>query len=130
MLETGLFGARESHRFGWSHQTYAEFFAGRYLRKLPLEQILSLLLLDRVGDPRVVAQLTEVAAWVSSARPDVFNALLDSDPAVLLQGDLTFRKDVERAALVSSSSMHSSRIESRIFGEDSTHITTNSRTAI
>jgi hypothetical protein len=89
-LDTGLFSSRGAGRMGWSHQTYAEFLAARYLLQhdMSLGQVMSIL--RHPGEPtgKIVPQLHEVAAWVGIQRADVFDAILPADPAVLLRSDI------------------------------------------
>lgn len=101
VLDTGLFSSRGLHRMGWAHQTYAEFLAAWYLTQhnLNLPQILSLILHP---DGRVIPQLQETTAWLASMKPDVFQKIMETDPDVLLQSDLTIVDEVIKASLVES----------------------------
>ena len=89
-IGTGLFSSRGPNRMGWTHQTYAEFLAGCWVRdsKLDLAQILGLLTSPHDPEKRLVPQLHETAAWVAIMRPDAFQALVELDPEVLLRGDI------------------------------------------
>jgi hypothetical protein len=101
-LSTALFTSRGERRLGWAHQTYAEFLAARYLRDLALPQILSLIV--HTADPTggVVPQLRDIAAWLAGMRQDVYDALLQRDPRVLLRSDLLRVGSDQRAALVAA----------------------------
>ena len=99
-LGTGLFSARGPERLGWAHQTYAEFLAAWYLaqHRLPLKQLLPFV--THPADHRVIPQLHETAAWLASLNADVFEALMDCDPQVLLRSDVATAQTKDREALV------------------------------
>lgn len=88
VLDTGLFSSRGANRVGWAHQSYAEFLAAWYLTQhdLSLDQILSLMTLS---DQRVIPQLHETAGWLASLDPQVFQSLIETDPDVLVQSEIT-----------------------------------------
>jgi predicted NACHT family NTPase len=100
VLDTGLFSSRGVKRIGWAHQTYAEFLAAWYLRQhnLHLSQILNLI----YADQRVIPQLQETAAWLASMIPEVFQAVMKTDPDVLLQSDISTIDNDNKAKLVKS----------------------------
>lgn len=100
-LGTGLFSSRGAGRLGWAHQTYAEFLAAWYLvaNGVPIDRTLDLLLHQ---DGRVVPQLHEVAARTASLEPDIFRALLNADPLVLLRGDVANAAEQDRSDLVAT----------------------------
>jgi predicted NACHT family NTPase len=89
-LDTGLFSSRGSGRMGWAHQTYAEFLAAHYLKehKMPLEEITGLIFSSEDPDHKLIPQVHETAAWLSSMRPDVFQKIIKTDPDVLLRSDV------------------------------------------
>jgi predicted NACHT family NTPase len=100
VLDTGLFSSRGvSGRMGWAHQTYAEFLAAWYLKEQNLEtgQILDLIL---HSDGYVIPQLQETASWIASMIPQIFQALIQDNPDVLLQSDLL--DDQFRESIVAS----------------------------
>src|SRR5262245_861321 len=86
VLETPLFSPRGAQRTVWSHQTYAEFLAARYLvqHNASLAQIL--VLITHSSDPsgKLIPQLYETAAWLASLRRDVFREIMAREPEVLL----------------------------------------------
>lgn len=104
VLATGLFSGRGSHRLGFAHQTYAEFLAARFLvtRAFEPRKILTLLRHADDNEGRVVPQLHEVAAWVASMQPDVFGAIMATDPQVLLRSDVAKTDNRDKASLVAS----------------------------
>lgn len=89
-LATGLFSTREPDHAVWSHQTYAEFLAAYYFsgHEVPSAQVMSLLVHPGDPDGKLAPQLHEVASWVAGMMPSVFQNLLDSDPDVLLRGEV------------------------------------------
>jgi hypothetical protein len=100
-LGTGLFSARGNGRMGFAHQTFAEFLAARYLAaRMSKEQVLDLLTLRESGARRVIPQLREIATWLATLSPELFDELLPADPDVLLRGDLALVSDERRMALV------------------------------
>jgi hypothetical protein len=101
VLDTGLFTSRGGVRMGWSHQSYAEFLAARYMadKQVPPQNILKVLQHPAGG---LVPQLAVVTAWISSISEDVREALIQSEPMVLLRGDLTNWNAQDLAALAAS----------------------------
>lgn len=101
-LGTGLFSLRGPHRIGWAHQTYAEFLAAWYLRQRGVTPTQCMSLLVHTGDTtqKLVPQLQETAAWVSSMVPEVFREVMRTDPEVLLRSDVATANDADRVALV------------------------------
>ena len=101
-LDTGLFSSRGPNRLGWAHQTYAEFLAARFViqNNMVLPQIKSLITHPADPENKLVPQLHETAAWLSSMIPGVFAEIMQSDPEVLLRSDVSKAGDTEREALV------------------------------
>jgi len=101
VLDTGLFTSRGGVRMGWAHHSYAEFLAALYLadKQVPARNILKVLQHPAGG---LVPQLAVVTAWIASISEDVREALIQSEPMVLLQGDLTNWGERDLAALVAS----------------------------
>ncbi|OCQ89848.1 hypothetical protein BCD64_18035 [Nostoc sp. MBR 210] len=105
VLDTGLFSSRgELSRMGWAHQTYAEFLAAWYLkeRQVKLPQILKLIVHPDDPDSRIIPQLYETVAWLASMLPEAFQAVMKTDPHVLLQSDVSTASDNDKASLVES----------------------------
>jgi predicted NACHT family NTPase len=90
VLDTGLFSSRGLHRMGWAHQTYAEFLAAWYLtqHETSLAQIENLIFSSEDLDQKLIPQLHETAAWLTSMRLDVLQEIIKTDPDVLLQTDV------------------------------------------
>ncbi|WP_199341002.1 NACHT domain-containing protein [Nostoc spongiaeforme] len=102
VLDTGLFSSRgELNRIGWAHQTYAEFLAAWYLiqHNTPLNQVLKLISSPEDSGNRLIPQLHETAAWLSSMRKDVLEEIMKTDPDVLLQSDIPADDEI-RSAIV------------------------------
>ena len=102
LTTTPLFSRRGPARFGFAHQTYAEFLAAKYveLHKLALAQKLSLICHPEDSSGKIVPQLSETAAWLASMDNEVFQAIRRSDPQVLLRSDVSKADDKNKAELV------------------------------
>ena len=70
---TGLFSYRGNNRLGWSHQTYAEFLAARYLVQCKMEekQITGLIAHTEDPDSMLVPQLYQTASWIANMNPNI-----------------------------------------------------------
>lgn len=93
---SGLFTRQEENRLIPAHQTYAEFLACHHLLRFSpsTEQLHGLLF---GADGHLVPQLQELAGWLIGKRDDVLDAVIASDPDVLLRGDIASRPaDVKR----------------------------------
>lgn len=105
-LSTGLFTSRGANRFGWAHQTYAEYLAALYVtqNELPITQIMSLIehpiILD--SERRLIPQLHEVTAWLSTMNPKLFQEIIIRDPQVLLRSDISSLLLDDKKLLVSA----------------------------
>jgi hypothetical protein len=102
VLGTGLFTSKGLNRLCWSHQTYADFLAARFLveRNLTPTQVMSLITLPDDKEGKLAPQLHETAAWLASLRPEFFRRIMESDPAVLLLSDVTTADRGDRERLV------------------------------
>lgn len=101
-LNTGLFSSRGPNRIGWAHQSYAEFLAARYLmeHRMSLRQKVSLITYAGDQQGRLVPQLHETAAWLAGNDTQVFQAITQADPAVLLRSDVATVDLKNKSALV------------------------------
>ena len=110
VLNTSLFTGRGPSRLGFTHQTYLEFLAAWYLKACDLDVGQLLRLIYHQDDRRVPPQLAETAAWLAALIPDVFAALVEVEPLILLRADLTDAPDPEKerltAALLDSYANH------------------------
>jgi hypothetical protein len=104
VLDTGLFSSRGADRFGWAHQTYAEFLTARYCKRLqmPVEQIRPLLFHPSEQGRRLIPQLHEVAAWMSAMDSEILKAVAGSDPEALLGAAAASLTDEDRRLIVAS----------------------------
>lgn len=116
-LGTGLFSSRGIDLMGFAHQTYAEFLASRYLRShnMHSSRILSLLRHSGGPDNHIVPQLYETAAWIAGREAEVFNAIANKEPQVLLRCDEGSLSPEQRVELVDSflQALHESRTSDR-----------------
>jgi hypothetical protein len=101
---TGLFSSAGQDRLRWRHQTYAEFLAALYLdrRRFTLNQRLDLILHHGDGERKLVPQLQETAAWLAGMDQDVFQAIMESEPDVLLRSDVARTDGKDRERLVAT----------------------------
>jgi hypothetical protein len=103
-LGTGLFSSRGADLMGFSHQTYAEFLASRYLHlhETPVKMIFSLLQHSGDLESQIVPQLYETAAWIASRNKDVFSQIARNEPHILLRCDEGALLPEQRAELTES----------------------------
>ena len=111
VLDTGLFSSRGADRFGWAHLTYAEFLAARYCkrRRMPIEQIRSLIFHPSDQGRRLIPQLHEIAAWMSAMEPEILKAVAASDPEALLGAAAASLSDEDRQLIIDSLLQQASR---------------------
>ncbi|RUR83774.1 hypothetical protein PCC6912_20170 [Chlorogloeopsis fritschii PCC 6912] len=85
----------------WTHQSYAEFLAAWYIKQqgLALPQVKSLLFHP---DGRLVPQLHGTAAWVVYLIPEMFQEIINSDPEVILKGNINTESNEDRSKLVTA----------------------------
>jgi hypothetical protein len=104
VLDTGLFSSRGPSRFGWAHQTYAEFLTARYCKRwqMPIEQIRPLIFHPSDQGRRLIPQLHEVSAWMSAMDPEILKAVASSDPEALLGAAAASLSDGQRRLIVDS----------------------------
>jgi hypothetical protein len=101
-LATGLFSTRGFNRIGWGHQTYAEFLAAWYLKNhdVVISQILSLITHPDDPNKKIIPQLGETAAWLAGTIPEIFQAVVQAEPDLLLKSVVASGDFARRAALV------------------------------
>lgn len=86
-LSSGLFVAWSVKSASWTHQTYRDYLAARWLHahRVTPKQALSLLI---TGDPpRLVPQLYPLASWVALELPGFLELLVGVEPEVVLFGE-------------------------------------------
>ena len=86
-LHTGFFSSRGPNQLGWAHLNYAEYLAAVYVHNnLSLPQIKSLLV--HPNGNKIIPQLREVTAWLTTMNPTLLQFVADLDPETLFQSDL------------------------------------------
>lgn len=102
--QTGLFSGRGPHRFGFVHQSYAEFLAAQYLslHQLSIQQIKSLIQLSYDPDQMIIPQLKETTAWLNLIIPEMVRETIKTDPQSMLSGDIQSLESRLRRDLVES----------------------------
>ncbi|MCA9499833.1 MAG: hypothetical protein KC588_11620, partial [Nitrospira sp.] len=100
-LDTGLFSTAGPNRIGWGHQTYAEFLAAWYLKKhdISISQIKSLITHPNDLAGKIVPQLSETAAWLAGMIPEIFQAIVQAEPDLLLRSEVATGDSPRRATL-------------------------------
>lgn len=103
-LGTGLFSSRGPNRMGWSHQTYAEFLAAKYVftHQMEVRQMISLFCNPVGRDNKIIPQLVSTASWGASISSDFFRTLIELDPEVLLYCDFSSVSEDDRERLLDS----------------------------
>ncbi|GAB5606486.1 NACHT domain-containing protein [Sideroxyarcus sp. TK5] len=96
---TALFSGRGHNRTGFAHQSYAEFLAAWHLYSRGLDALHTLPLLLHPDDKRIPPQHAEAAIWLAALDGEVFNALAEKEPLLLLRTDLSDKTDVQKALL-------------------------------
>lgn len=120
VIGSGLFSGRDAEKFGFAHQTYAEYLAACFVAESVLDatQIESLLFNSVGEDCKVVPQLYEIAGWLGSMKNEVFRVIAENDPQVLLRGDASEYSDEQKEMLVKSilELLSAGRINTREWG--------------
>jgi len=88
---TGLFTSSGDNKLGWSHQTYAEFLAARYLVKCKVKvgQIMHMILISTDRGPTLIPQLRQTIAWLAGMEEEILELVLNKNPVLLIDSDLT-----------------------------------------
>ena len=94
--------SRSGPFYGGKVKTYAEFLAARYLLTKELEPNQIFDLIFHPIDRKVIPQLRQVAAWLATLSPEMFQRLTTIDPEVLLYSDVTKASEDGRRKLVES----------------------------
>lgn len=116
VLATELFSSRGAFRFGFAHQTFAEFLAARYLatHDFDLARIYSLVAVPDEPGLQIAPQLHETVAWLASLKEEIFSDLLEHQPEILLRSDVATGDLSSRSRLVENLLQ---RIRARAFAE-------------
>jgi predicted NACHT family NTPase len=95
---SGLFSSKGTNRLGFAHKTYAEFLAAWYLNhhQISLPQIMSLIVATEDVQRKLIPQLHQTCAWLSSMRKDVLEKIIETNPDVALKGDIPDDNELKR----------------------------------
>ena len=90
VISSGLFNGRGRDRMGWSHWSFAEFLAARFIatRIKDHKQICDLVMYpDRsiTPMPQVIPQLRETVAWLCAMKPDFVPEVIRGSPEILVR---------------------------------------------
>ena len=104
ITQTSLFSSRGNLQFGFSHLAYSEYLAAKFIynHKFGIEQINSLIKISTDEESKIIPQMKEVAAWMSSIDSKVTKDTILNDPQNILYGDLEALKPEDKENLVSS----------------------------
>ena len=115
-LAGGLFNSL-SPRCNWAHWSFLEFLAADYInqKEIPLAQLLSLI--KNPIDRKIIPQLRGVVAWLCSFNIDLYQNIIEQEPEILLQSDLTLFSDNEKETIFSAilNNYENSSIQIRFF---------------
>lgn len=100
-VNTGLFTGIGSKGLA-AHQTFAEFLAADWVtaRNMPLQQVRALISDPADPEHRVVPQLRQTVAWLAAMRDEVFDAVVQAEPDVVLWSDVVQLPMSKRPSLV------------------------------
>ncbi|WP_164009912.1 TIR domain-containing protein [Pyxidicoccus trucidator] len=105
-LQTGLFTGGTGERLvTWSHWTFPEFLAARFLvtRRVTTAKLKELLLRpDTSGKLRIIPSLQEMVSWLAGMSPEFFQELIPIAPEFLLRSSVTTIDTALKARLVES----------------------------
>lgn len=88
-FDTGLFVSVMPDMIKWSHKSYAEFLAAKYLidKNIDYHQICNLLTNPLDPAKKILPQLYETAAWLAVFSKEIFKFIVEFDPETLLMCD-------------------------------------------
>ncbi len=91
VLNTGLFSGRDIEKFGFAHQTYAEYLAADYISRMKIKfsEIKKLFFHPDSVSLQVVPQLYETASWFAVFDRVFFDLIAHNCPEVILRSDLS-----------------------------------------
>lgn len=116
---SGLFSQRDPQRAHFGHQSDAEFLAAYYVSRSGVDVARSLMLLRHAGDGKIVPQLYDTAAWLASFDQQVFSAIAETEPEVLLSGDFAAADVAAKKVVVKKllereeTQLHSARVSTK-----------------
>lgn len=97
-LATGLFSSRGDRRLGWSHASFADYLAARWLvtNNVSVDQARPLFL---APDDLTYPQTRLAAAWALAIDPTAYRFLAHADPEAM-RGEVDLPGDAMRAAVI------------------------------
>ncbi len=104
VLGTALFTEIDQNEYGWSHLSYAEFLAARFLHsnQFTEEQVLNLILQSEDDNKRVIPQLHQTTAWIANYMDPINTVVAQKDPDVLCLSDISQFNDTQKEAFIGS----------------------------
>ena len=122
VLGSALFTTIGPNRMAWAHQTYAEYLAASYLirHKFSSKQMIDLIVHPEDPNRKIVPQLAETAAWLSTMNSDIRQTILKIEPEILLRSEVTLSDNYHRKELVRA--LLSLYEEEKLFDRDETQL--------
>lgn len=99
-LATPLFRVSSDDCFTFDHRTFAEALGANFLADLSVPQLRGIFFDEGNSGPRVVPQLSELAAWVALGNGEFFDFLIANDPQALLKADVSQSQADRKSELV------------------------------
>ncbi len=91
-LACGLFDSLRPRR-GWAHWSFLEFLAADYIKQKEIQLVQLLSLIKNPIDRKVIPQLRGVVAWLCSFNNDLYQIIIEKEPEILIQSDITLFSD-------------------------------------
>ncbi len=98
-IECALFSGRGEKRIGFAHQSYVEFLAAWHVHSLGVDAQRALAFLRHPDDGRIPPQHAESAIWLAALNGNIFTALVETEPLLLLHTDLSDTSAEQKAQL-------------------------------
>lgn len=102
VLETALFRADGKRQYTWSHYSYAEFLAAYYILEMKLTgvQLEAILFENITFGVQSVNPLVETAVWVATKNQRIRELLIENNPEVAIQSDLSHFSDADKQLII------------------------------
>lgn len=90
LTSSGLFSRKGEFLFGFSHLSFTEFLAAKFVtnHQLEVEQIKSLITISSDDEGKIVPQVKGTASWLSIISPPLTEYTIEKDPQNLLNADV------------------------------------------